>query len=251
MALSNWDTFSIDHNNKSCNGVFVSKTVPGVSVEIYKNWLYLRDKKSWRKKTAYIKPTIMEINSCSLNYMGIHIYAKRGPKYGVYCIIEEHDYNSKTKRVFNYNAMIGIGCEGYKDPVYEYFKEKNQLDKYESGGWHSGSGNCNENHEWVHFIENCETKEYIELTEEQYEEYSAWVGVEQEELDFLQEMLDEKIKNYEVDKRMEKINLSKGERFNQGNAFFSKALTGKNIVNQKIGEKDVIIATELIKGVTK
>ena len=37
MALSNWDTFAMTHENKSCGGVYTSPQ--GISVEIYKNWI--------------------------------------------------------------------------------------------------------------------------------------------------------------------------------------------------------------------
>lgn len=45
VALSNWDTLAIDHNNNSINGVIKSKM--GVTVRIYKNWLYIEDNIAW------------------------------------------------------------------------------------------------------------------------------------------------------------------------------------------------------------
>lgn len=70
MALSNWDTLCFNHKGKICSGDFMSPM--GVNVVAYKNWLYVRDKKSWRKGT-YAEPTVMEVNSGELCYMDVNI----------------------------------------------------------------------------------------------------------------------------------------------------------------------------------
>ena len=70
MALSNWDTLCFNHKGKICSGDFMSPM--GVNVVAYKNWLYVRDKKSWRKGT-YAEPIVMEVNSGELCYMDINI----------------------------------------------------------------------------------------------------------------------------------------------------------------------------------
>lgn len=41
MALSNWDTMSMDEKGKTLSGEFVSPL--GVKVEFYKNWIYVRE----------------------------------------------------------------------------------------------------------------------------------------------------------------------------------------------------------------
>ncbi len=109
MALSNWDTLSIDHNSKPINGIIKSEM--GVQVEIYKNWLYVRDSIAWQKG-RYIEPTVMEIHNGNLTYKDVAIYAERGPQNGVYCVVCAPSWINKNEDE-KLNAMIGIGCYGY------------------------------------------------------------------------------------------------------------------------------------------
>lgn len=107
MALSNWDTLAVDENGEPTNGVINSKG--GVSVAIYKNWLYVRDKKAWRKGGDYINDTMMEVTEGELKYFDVKIMAKRGPKNGVYVIVETPTFGEDRQ------IMVGIGCYGYSD----------------------------------------------------------------------------------------------------------------------------------------
>jgi hypothetical protein len=109
MALSNWDTLSVDHNSNPINGTIRSKM--GVQVDIYKNWLYINDEIAWREG-AYIKPIVMEIQSGDLIYKDVTIYAERGPQNGVYCVVYTPSHLNEAKGE-GPNAMIGIGCYGY------------------------------------------------------------------------------------------------------------------------------------------
>lgn len=110
MALSNWDTLAIDHNSDPMNGVIRSEL--GVEVEIYKNWLYIRDKVAWQEGGGYIEPTVMEIQSGNLIYKDVNVYAERGPQNGIYCIVCTPVWINEEKGK-KPNAMIGIGCSGY------------------------------------------------------------------------------------------------------------------------------------------
>jgi len=107
MALSNWDTLAVDHNNNFINGAIKSKM--GVIVEIYKNWLYISDNVAWQNG-SYAKPVVSEIHYGSLIYKDVFIYAKRGPQQGVYCIVHTPIYINKNEKP---NLMVGIGCYGY------------------------------------------------------------------------------------------------------------------------------------------
>jgi len=106
MALSNWATFAIDQNNKMFGGDFMAN---GVSVEIYKNWLYIRDPAGWTDHGAFSKPVVMEVQSGDINYKGIEIYAERGPKEGVYCVI-----STGYVHLNSFRFIVGIGCYGYE-----------------------------------------------------------------------------------------------------------------------------------------
>jgi hypothetical protein len=90
MALSNWDTLAVDENGESTNGVFVSPL--GVSVEFYKNWLYVRDSKAWQEGGRFVSPTVMQVESASLSYKDVSITAIRGPQNGVYAVVQSTIY---------------------------------------------------------------------------------------------------------------------------------------------------------------
>ena len=59
MALSNWDTFAVDEKGEPTDGRFTSAL--GVEVEIYKNWLYVRDEQAWRDGGRFVSPTVMSM----------------------------------------------------------------------------------------------------------------------------------------------------------------------------------------------
>jgi hypothetical protein len=111
MSLSNWDTLAFDQSGKSTDGIF---THGEVKVEIYKNWLYLHDSKGWKSGQAFMKDTIAQISSCDMDYKGIHITAKRGRQYGIYCVVYNvlHDKDYNTTGI---NFMAGCGVDGYKN----------------------------------------------------------------------------------------------------------------------------------------
>ena len=71
MALSNYDTFAMNHKGESCRGEFVSPL--GIKVKAHKDWLYVEDNFGWRKKCGYSEPTVMEINSSRLIYKDVNI----------------------------------------------------------------------------------------------------------------------------------------------------------------------------------
>jgi hypothetical protein len=133
MALSNWDTLAVDENGESTNGVFISKL--GVSVEFYKNWLYVRDEKAWQDGGRFVSPTVMQIEEGTLSYKDVNIVARRGPQNGVYAVIQTTIYPptitedcSKCKvkaKAYRHEAscpdfvdtkyvvMVGCGVYGY------------------------------------------------------------------------------------------------------------------------------------------
>jgi hypothetical protein len=205
MALSNWDTLAVDENSKSTNGVFESAL--GVTVEIYKNWLYVRDPKAWQEGGAFVEPTIMEVHDGSFRYKDVQIVAKRGPKTGVYAVVwtqtfpdvpstaekdcedcgakagEAHNSSCKTYGEPSWKIMAGIGCYGY--------------------------------------------------------EGDEFVGVDVAEIEFLRAMIDESesetwdipgpgdekktqtFTHYSFEEKIRAINLDEALRFNQGDAYFA------------------------------
>lgn len=102
MALSNWDTFTMTHEGKPCGGVFTSPQ--GVSVEIYKNWIYLRDK-DWNKVKDW--SPVMEIYDSRTHYKDVNI-ASKFINHTIYVATwSGYDYDKSV------HGMVGIGTMGY------------------------------------------------------------------------------------------------------------------------------------------
>ena len=108
MALSNWDTFTIDQAGTPTEGDYVSPG--GVEVTIYKNWLYIRDPKAWRAG-GFTSPTVMQITSGIVHYYDVEIVALRGPQNGVYVCAYTQTYAEKAQPAVT--GMLGVGVYGY------------------------------------------------------------------------------------------------------------------------------------------
>lgn len=118
MALSNWDIMAFGPKGEPCNGEF--HIAENISVDIYKNWLYLRDANAWHDNVGFIKPTIMSINSGVLQYGNAHIYAERFDyQSSVFVLVEASHISKRGKYKCEY--MGGIGCSSYLTLI-EYAK---------------------------------------------------------------------------------------------------------------------------------
>lgn len=104
MALSNWAICAWDEKGRMSNGSF---QFGKVTIELYKNWAYLRDEKAWTKKSGYTKPTISTIEVADIDYKGITIYAKRGLLNSIYLIVNYHYWGKPDK------TLYGIGSYAY------------------------------------------------------------------------------------------------------------------------------------------
>ncbi len=183
MALSNWDTFALNHKGEASDGSFESH---GTSAEIYKNWIYIRDPQMWREGLSYVEPTIMELNEGDLTIGKLHIRAVRGPKSGIYAVVwtgHEHDDSIQ--------GMVGIGCYGF-------------------------------------------------------DEEGEWVGADDAEVEFFKGKLTEWASEYEIPKLFAELDLQQGQRFNQGDAFFGKAL-GTEIPTTEPGEGEEPLLIQALK----
>ena len=104
MALSNWATCAWNEKGKMCDGSF---RVGKISVDIYKNWAYLRDEKAWEKENDYNKPTIATIADANIDYKRMGIYAKT-TKRNVFYIVVNYHIHQKPDR-----TMYGIGSYAF------------------------------------------------------------------------------------------------------------------------------------------
>jgi len=182
MALSNWDTLAFDEKGESSTGDFTSKL--GVEVEVYKNWLYVRDEKAWVDGGQFVKSTVMQIQHGEITYKDIHVVALRGPQNGVYAFVWSGWEHEKTL-----TGMIGIGVYGYDDR-------------------------------------------------------GEFIGVTTDSLEWFKEQI--KTGDLDVPKVLKEIDLSKGQRFNQGDAFFAQHL-GEGIPATPPGEAGPTVVSQIIK----
>lgn len=105
MALSNWDTLAI----RSDGDIYGVLTTPaGVEVEIYKNWLYVRDPDAWREG-RFTAPTIMEVTSGEITYRDLTVNAWRGPQNGVFVVAIAGWRENPTA------VMVGCGVYGFDE----------------------------------------------------------------------------------------------------------------------------------------
>lgn len=116
MALSNWDTMAVSDKGESIDGVYTSPS--GIVVEFYKNWLYVRDQKSWTEESGWAEPTVMQVESGTLTYKDVHILALRGPQNGVFAAIwtekyDEEGEGDKKRVVKKVTGMVGCGVYGF------------------------------------------------------------------------------------------------------------------------------------------
>lgn len=103
MALSNWDTLALNQDGP-CDGNFVSPL--GISVGIYKNWLYVLDPQMARAGGRFDASTgtVMQVDAGSISYHDVQIEAVRGPQAGIYTVVQDGD-----------QVMIGCGVYGWAE----------------------------------------------------------------------------------------------------------------------------------------
>lgn len=224
MALSNWDTCAFDLDGKPIRGSFISPR--GVEVEIYKNWLYVRDssiakpteggKAGGRNGGTYefARNTVMEIQHGFLHYRDVEISAVRGPQEGVYALVWSTEYQ-ETPKGEKYvppvrTGMLGCGVYGFDPDISDYDE--------------------------------------------------AWIGTTQEALQFLinfavtgenhgdfRKYIDKPGVSDRQKSLFEEINfLATAKRFNQGDAYFADRLPGLELDQTPVGEQNPTIMHKII-----
>lgn len=263
MALSNWDTLAFDSEGQPGNGVLNGFT-DGASVEIYKNWIYVRDRWMWRKDTGFVEPTIAKIDSGSVELSEFTIQAVRGPQEGVFCYaaarksIYETDEAGKKQYVrSDYRRMAGIGCSGYADR-WEQVMEEEKLDPEVWEPMWSGTGSKpTDGPEQEVFTfgrvggDRAEKGSMLEVARP-YEEYQAtWVGVLPETLAEFLKWLEDEVRDDcgdgEFDEWLAKVKAAEPLRFNQGDAYFAARGVGE-YAGTPVGEGGEPVLMQVIQG---
>lgn len=124
MALSNWD---IAAWNKDGIPTVGNITVNNITVEIYKNWIYVRDQECWKEEyVGFGQNVVMQIQFGDIEYRGFRIQAVRGPQDSIMAVVR-YGYNQDE----NYQALYAIGgyayyrnkCIGITEKTIERFRK--------------------------------------------------------------------------------------------------------------------------------
>lgn len=110
MALGNWATLAVRLDGTVIDTVKVDwqKSVSGVLIEIYKNWIYVSDEAVPRRPNdSFNEPVVLEIRHGSLVYADWHIWACRGPQDGIYVAAWS------GSEVSDQIGFVGCGVYGY------------------------------------------------------------------------------------------------------------------------------------------
>lgn len=141
MALSNWNTLAFGPDGTAVSGEFELRD--GATLEIYKNWIYIRHPRAWFEENYYTDDIVMEIRSGDLKYAGCNIVASRHESQSaVFVFAEDRNYPAKTSRYF-----AGLSCSGYLSTV-EWI-ERNDPEKLNlfPKGWENMDYLCGSSHD--------------------------------------------------------------------------------------------------------
>lgn len=222
MSISCWDTMAFDTEGQPSDGTL---TVPsGASVEIYKNWLYVRHPKMWIKENGYDKSVIAEIHHGEVQVARFEIKAAKHDKQNATFFYVEHaEYPEDGETIVHY--MCGMAAYGYKSNL-DWLKENHpeayaRIDpKYFSDPYRMYEF-CKSEGTWgFSFTRDLPNDDYedteidIDAPEPDLEE--LWTGITLETAEAFFKWLEEvAAKVY-----WEKIDKTKAIRFSQGDAFF-------------------------------
>lgn len=254
MALSDWDTLAFDNDGNPCNGII--KSFDGeTSVEAYKNWLYVRDKKMWKKDCPFTGDTIAKIENGSVHLSNFHIQAVRGPQDSVVAVITTTNWDEKTE-VYSVRRMFVIAGDGYKDKTKQLAKALNvDLSKWDDWNEFSEFG-CGEDKIGLFlykYLKNgkAKTKSVSMDTNPKFD--AKWTGITKSTLNWALNWLKKNFGGHYADKeekewitKIEKQAKQGSIRFNQGDAFFAHAF-GKEIPATKVGKAKEPVAKAMIE----
>jgi hypothetical protein len=257
VALSNWDTLAFNAKGQASPGEVENRH--GVTLEIYKNWLYVRDPKTWKEGRQYTKPVIAEIGEGTIQIGGFDIVAKRCGQNGVMVVAGYH--SAKYKRHYFFG---GIGCSGYKneipeicarlglDPTLEWGEMSTSHLDEATGKWMHDEYLCR----WVEDGKNTHSQEYLfKSVPEDENEWAEWIGVTQETLneffEFAESLEDNHFYNSEYKDWLKKIRKAEALRYNQGDMFFAANLQNDEILGATpVGEPGKPVIEDMIKNMT-
>jgi hypothetical protein len=264
MALSDWTTLAINEDAIPTYGC-INGFIEGTSVEIYKNWLYVRDEKMHYDECGYTDGTIASINSGNINISRFEINAEREDEQNaIFCLVttklfDKDDYSKKPEL----RIMAGIGCSGYDDPtpkLMEYFGVNSEDVDWTSRGWGNWNWNTNEKGSYIS-LSVCykdkrkkmeeffmpETKrnkakyesKWIGVSSSLYKKFIKWLGTQIDEYD------DEMVDWYKKVKKLKRKDIL---FFNQGDKYFAEHGIGDGNIGQSMENTVKPMAEVMING---
>jgi len=207
MALSNWDTLALDLDGNPTVGSFTSPLE--VTVEIYKNWLYVSDPKAWRPEGSFTKPVVAQLTEGTLRYQDLNIAAKRGPQQGVYAVIWTPGYKYQPKgEKLNFElparGIVACGVYGYEDDDQDESGARFVGVKPESARWFQDQLHGKHAEAFVFRMNQMEDNKWTHSDHATEIEIFDWDGFD---LSFPEQV--------------RSLDFSQAIRYNQGDAFFA------------------------------
>lgn len=245
MALSNWDTLAFDLNGP-CAGTVTNHE--GCTVEIYKNWLYLR---VGRNELAEA-----QINEGRVWWHGWEIEARRGPQDGVYVVAHSfrYDLDHPGERT-DKRLLVGCGVYGFSDNAERNrqllaaagFDPDDEHLVYEVG-YHA-----EDDTHWSNRLEVLPADGNPVVIADGLPD-AQWVGVTAESVTFLRAMVSEHTTDTRWEKRSQswpglallKIDWDTAVRTNQGDMYFADHL-GVDPPATPVGETDKPILLQVFE----
>lgn len=105
MAAGNWATIMLRADGTPIKDYFEAKS--RVTLEVYKNWLDVRDLGAWESSDPFDRHIVLRINAGDFQYRHLQVRAVRGPQEGIYCVCWDEDSGV---------GFVGCGVYGFTDP---------------------------------------------------------------------------------------------------------------------------------------
>ena len=249
MALSNWDTLAFGSDGKPCEGEFEAPNT-GAKIEIYKSQIHVHHPDMWTDNTGYTKPIIAVMHKGDVRVAGFNIEATRyAPQHGVF-VVASCQKNPKNKDFYEEQYFAGIGCSGYVDSCKIYVERMGlEPDEGWSGGCSIEGGVRTEN---ICRMKDGKLEEYDVPAEFVLKDDELWEGVREDTYaGFMKWLESEDCEEFNCTKDfkawLEKVKASTPQRFNQGNAFISKAV-GTPLESSEPGKAEKPILLKVMNG---
>lgn len=280
MALSSWDIFALNKDSEPIRGY--AENHNGVGIEIYKNWIYIHDEMAKRginqiqdqafdpeyanHRYNFTGSVAMQLQEGFLRYGGWDIYVERGPKNGAYVVAESHqtdhdaidDDGKKTYPTIRQDLIVGCGVYGYMSD-FELYREEleadginvEDLEQLDIMTAHSGflsNDTADDEVEFIAFYKDAPEDKQVEVVWSGKEKNPIFVGVNIECTDFLQEVIVRSKQHiWSPCNTLDEIDLSRGLRFNPGDAFFADNVKELDVSATAVGEAETPLLGRILE----